>query len=180
MLVIEVGGEESYNNDTGEFLTVGGTELRLEHSLASLSKWESIHEKAFIGNEEKTDEEMLSYIKCMSIDGEIPPELFAKIDQAKMDEIADYINAKRSATWFHEQKTTGSTRETITSELIYYWMVSYNIPFECQDWHLNRLLNLIRICGIKNTPPKKMSKSELARRNRELNAQRRASLNSRG
>ena len=179
MLTIQVAGVESFDDDTQEFIAQGGTVLELEHSLVSLSKWESIHEKPFLGKESKTSEEILSYIKCMTLN-KVPREIFLKLDDRNVQEIGDYIEAKMTATWFSEQPGEPPSREVITSELVYYWMTMFNIPFECERWHLNRLFTLIRICNVKQAPPKKMTRAEIAQRNRELNAQRKAQLGTTG
>lgn len=172
MLRLIVSGTESFDEKTGEFVIVGGTVLELEHSLVSLSKWESIHEKAFLGKEQKTSEEVLSYIRCMAIDPEIAPEVFNQLSEANYEAINDYLNAKRSATYFQDPPGAPPTREVVTSELIYHWMTVFGIPFETETWHLNRLFNLIRICNMKQNKPKKMSRAEIASRNREINEQR--------
>jgi hypothetical protein len=151
----------------------------LEHSLVSLSKWESIHEKPFLGRDEKTPEEILSYVECMILAPEDSPEIVYDLSEADFRKINEYIEAKRSATTFPDTKA-GPSREIITSELIYYWMVAYNIPFECENWHLSRLLTLVRICNIKNQSPKKMSKGDMLRQRRELNAQRRSQYGTSG
>jgi hypothetical protein len=180
MLTIRVSGVESFDETTQEFTAQGGSILELEHSLVSMSKWESIHEKAFLGKDPKTPEEILSYVKCMTLTQDVPPELFNKLSLDNVDAIRDYIDAKMSATWFSDQPGAPKTREVITSELIYYWMTVFNIPFTCESWHLNRLFTLIRICNVKQAKPTKMSRGEIAQRNREINAQRRAQLGSTG
>jgi hypothetical protein len=180
MLTIQVSGVESFDESSQEFVTQGGTTLELEHSLVSLSKWESRYEKPFLGQESKTPEEILYYIRCMILTPRVPEELFSKLSQLNYDEITHYIEAKRTATWFSEQPGAPKSREVITSELIYYWMTVFNIPFECERWHLNRLFTLIRICNIKQSKPEKMSRNELAARNRALNEQRRKQLGTTG
>jgi hypothetical protein len=180
MLTITVGATDVYDEATGTFGDHGGAELQLEHSLVSLSKWESIHEKAFLGTAEKTSEEVLSYVECMVL-GEIPPgEILQQLSDKNVEDINRYIDRKMTATWFSEQPGAPKAREIITSELIYYWMTVFNIPFECENWHINRLFTLIRICNIKQDKPKKMSRAEVGRRNRELNAQRRAQMGTKG
>jgi hypothetical protein len=180
MLTIVVPGEEYFDDEKQEFVTKGDVTLHLEHSLVSLSKWEEIYEKPFLSNEEKTPEEVLVYIECMILDPEIPPGVLSQIDDTIGSKINQYINSKKSATWFNELPPAPKSSEMITSELIYYWLVMFRIPFEVENWHLNRLFNLIKICNIKNSKPKKMSRSELAARNRELNAKRKAQLGTRG
>lgn len=180
MLSIIVGAKEMFDEKTQEFSTGGGVTLELEHSLASLSKWESKFEKPFLNKEEKTSEEALEYIKCMILTPEVPEDLFLQLSEENMKDINAYIEARMSATWFNEPPGAPPSRTVITSELIYYWMTAFGIPFECEHWHLNRLFTLIRICEHKNTKPKKMSRAEIASRNRELNAQRKAQLGTKG
>jgi hypothetical protein len=179
VLTIEVSMSEFYNEKTNKF---GGEKCRLEleHSLVSLSKWESHFEIPFLSPKDKSTEQILWYIQAMILTPDFPPEVFQRFSKENLDEINNYINAKMTATWFTEPPNRRPSREVITSELIYYWMISMNIPFECQDWHLNRLLTLIKVCNLKNSPPKKMSKQEAAQQQRALNAQRKAQLGSRG
>lgn len=180
MLHITVLEAEEFNNATQEFVSETAGVLVLEHSLVSLSKWESKFEKPFINQVTKTDEETIAYFHCMDQGADTPPELFTKLSQKNVDDIQAYIDAKMTATWFSEEPKKGPGGEAITSELIYYWMISLDIPFECQDWHLNRLLTLIQVCNRKNAPARKMSKSEIIAKQRELNAQRRAASGSSG
>ena len=180
MLKVVIQEEEVFDSKTSKFETLPSVELLFEHSLLSVSKWESIHEKAFLGRQEKTREEIFSYIKCMCLTPDVPEKVFARLNSAEYTKIQNYISSKQSATHFTELQNGPNSRETITSELIYYWMTSFQIPFECENWNLNRLMTLIRICGIKSTPPKKMSRSATLARNRSINNQRLAALNTRG
>ena len=180
MLQIVIPEKEYFNSSTGEFYTAKRVQLCLEHSLVSLSKWESKWKKPFLVKDTKTIEETIDYIRCMTITQNVPDDVYYRIDSDNIKKIQEYIDDPMSATWFTDIDKKGRSKEVITSELIYFWMISYNIPFECQKWHLNRLLTLIKVCDIKNNPPKKMSKSEMLERQRLLNAQRKASLNTKG
>jgi hypothetical protein len=178
---------EFYDEATQEFVTVPGLPavkeqvLRLEHSLVSLSKWESKWCKPFFSKTNLTDEESIDYIRCMTLTQNVPSEVYNAIPNNIMEEIAQYINAPMTATWFSDNKKKGrSSSEVVTSELIYYWMIALNIPPDYQKWHLNRLMTLIQVCNIKNTPPKKMSRREITSRNAALNAARRKQFNSNG
>ena len=154
--------------------------LQLEHSLVSLSKWESKWCKPFLSKENKTFEETIDYIRCMTINQHVPDEVYNCLTGENIREINEYISAPMTATRFSNDIMGKGSREQITSELIYYWMIALNIPFECQKWHINRLLTLIRVCNIKNQPSKKMSRREIMSRNTALNAARRKKLRTNG
>lgn len=181
MLPIHIKGGELFNEQTNEFITVKDTNLKLEHSLVSISKWESKWHKPFLTDDEKSIEELNDYIRCMSLSGDVDSNVIKLISPADMQQINEYIGTKMTATWFSKSDNqTKKSSEQVTSELIYYWMIAYNIPSEYEKWHLSRLLTLIEICERKNAPAKKMSQSEIIARNKALNAQRKAKLGSKG
>lgn len=162
---------------------VKGCELTLEHSLLSVSKWESIWCKPFLADKERSVEEMLSYIECMTVTpSNVDSEVYKRIPQSEFEKVNNYINNPSTATTFSGPKGGAKGSETTTSELIYYWMTACNIPFECQKWHLNRLLTLIRVCEIKNNPKgqKKMSSNEIRKNYDKLNEARRKAMHSKG
>lgn len=180
MLQITIPATEQWDEARQEFVYTKAQTLQLEHSLVSLSKWESRWNKAFLSKNEKTFEETLDYIKCMTLTQNVKPEVYGFLTNENIVQINRYIEAPMTATYFMEEDHKSMNRETITAELIYYWMIALNIPFECQKWHLNRLLTLIKVCNIKNAPPKRKSKKEIMSRNAALNAARRKRLNTRG
>lgn len=152
--------------------------LCLEHSLISISKWESKWHKPFLSSE-KTDEEFLDYIKCMTLTSNVPDEAYDNLTKENVNEIINYVKDPMTATTFSKENKRPS-REIITSEIIYSWMITLHIPVEFEKWHIRRLLTLIRVCEIKNSPPKKMSKRDIMSRNAALNAARRKQFNSKG
>lgn len=177
MLTIVIPKTELYDEVLNEFTIVKEQKLVLEHSLVSVSKWESKWHKPFFDRKDKTAEETLDYIRCMSIN-QVDPLVFQCLSPSAIAMINAYIEDPMTATTISE-KPKGN-REIITAEIIYYWMVALNIPFECQKWHLNRLLTLINVCSIKSRPPKKMSSRDVLSRNASLNAARRKALHTRG
>lgn len=180
MLQIVIPEVEYWDESKNEFVRMKEQTLQLEHSLISLSKWESKWCKPFFSKQEKTYEETIDYIKCMTLTQNVKDEVYARLTNANVMEINKYIEAPMTATTFPKDRNGKSGKETVTSELIYHWMIALNIPFECQKWHLNRLLTLVRVCNVKNEPDKKMSKKDIMSRNRALNAARRKQLNTKG
>jgi hypothetical protein len=182
MLKIKIPEKEFFDERTQEFYSVKARTLQLEHSLVSISKWESITRKPFLSDVDKlSNKDILLYIKCMTI-GQTPSDIaYAALGANELKKITDYISTEQTASWISDNlKKKPGKKEVVTSELIYYWMIAYNIPFECEKWHLSRLLMLIRICQVKNGKPKKMSKSEAMKQQRKLNAERRSKMHSKG
>ena len=179
MLELEVKGAEFYNEATNEFIYLAPITLRLEHSLVSISKWESKWKVPFLSENEMTTEQAIDYVKCMTINQNVDPNVYSALKPEDFKKIEEYIAEEKTATTFRKNNNPPS-RQVVTSELIYFWMTSYNIPIECQKWHLSRLLTLIRIASIKNQPEQKMSKSSILRQNAALNAARRAKMHSKG
>lgn len=173
-------GPEEWDSQKEVFVAPKYKTLQLEHSLVSLSKWESKWRKPFMSNKNLTTEETIDYIKCMTITQNVPKEVYDHITNQNVEEVSAYITAPMTATWFSDNDKRKHSREIITSELIYFWMISLNIPIKCEKWHLNRLLTLIKVCNIKNAPSKKMSKRATASKYASLNAARRQQLNSKG
>lgn len=179
MLSITISKNEFFNEQTSCFVVVPEHTITLEHSLLSISRWESKWNKAYLSKKPKTDRELLDYISCMSMNKEISMEALLSLTNEQLIQIHEYINSPMTATTFLEDNVKNSNK-IITSEEIYSQMVALNIPFECQKWHFNRLMTLIRVCALHNQPAKKMSKSEIMNRNRRLNAERKAKYNTRG
>lgn len=191
MLLLNIPEIEIYNENDGTFTTITSKEIviSMEHSLVSISKWEDKYKKPFFDNGldkyEKNNIEILDYLKMMTITQNVKDEIYTYLPEVCYKKIIDYINDSHTATWFSnindgKAKNGFMGKEIITSEIIYYWMISLNIPLECQKWNINRLLTLIRVINEKNKPQKKIGKNELRSRNAALNARRRAKLNSRG
>lgn len=176
-----------YDEEIGEFITAKAQTIQLEHSLISISKWEEKwHVPYFSKKESKTPEQALDYIRCMTINKNIDPRIYRRLTSENIEAIDNYISDEHTATWFSDAekekkiKNGGRAGTVITSEIIYYWMIAYQIPVEFEKWHINRLITLIRICEEKNQPPKKMSKSEIMSKNRALNEARRRALKTKG
>lgn len=180
MLTITIPATEEYDDAREEFIETQEQTLILEHSLVSISKWESKWHKPFLGKEDKTPEETIDYIRCMTITKNVDPNVYYALTPDIVKQINEYIENPMTATWFSDKTHKKSSKEVVTSELIYYWMTALQIPFECDKWHFNRLMTLIQIASIKNQPPKKMGKKEAMSQQRALNAARRAKSGSRG
>ena len=171
---------EGWDEKTEKFIEPKTKVLQLEHSLVSLSKWESKWCKPFLSKDNMTNEETIDYIKCMTLTQNVDPMVYEHLTQQNIDDVVQYINAPMTATTFSKDENRKINNEIVTAELIYYWMIASQIPFECQKWHINRLITLIRVCNIKNQPPKKRSKRDIMQSNAALNAARRAKMHSRG
>ena len=180
MLRIIVPAIELWDEKNETFINLKEQTLQLEHSLVSLSKWESKWHKPFLGKDEKTYEETMDYIRCMTVTQNVDPTVYSRLTRENIDLVNAYIENPMTATTFRKDEHAKPSREIITAEIIYYWMIAYNIPVEFQKWHLNRLLTLIRVCDIKNQPPKKRSKRDILASNAAANAARRKQWNTRG
>lgn len=173
MLEIQVALEEGYDETSFKFIVSSSFTVRLEHSLSSVSKWESVWEEPFLGKKDKTQKQTISYIEKMILNDNLPPEVFQKLIDEHLEQIMNYVSADMTATKIHVDPNSPQSRETITSELIYYWMISMNIPVQFEHWHLNRLITLIRVINLKSSPKKKMSANERRNLNRQRLQQRR-------
>lgn len=180
MLKLEIKEQEFFDEATGRFYTVKPQILHLEHSLISISKWESKWHKPYLKDDPKTFDEELDYVRCMSIDKEIDDSTLHSLTALQINQIRDYINDSMTATWFSNRNKVRPSSRVITSELIYYWMTSCGIPFSCEKWHLNRLLVLIRICNVEGSSKKKMNKRDQLAEQRKLNAARKQKYNTKG
>jgi hypothetical protein len=182
VLQLEIPERELFDESTSSFLTIKKESLQLEHSLVSLSKWEANWRKPFLGKETKTTEETIDYIKCMTVTQNIKNEVYDHLPGEVFSKVDQYIQAPMSATWFSDNTNTQpqQNREVITAEIIYYWMITLNIPMECQKWHLNRLLTLIKVCNLKNQPAKKQSRHDMLSQRAAANAARKAQYNTPG
>lgn len=174
---------EYYDERTNTFFTVPGQKgqtITLEHSLVSISKWESKWHKPFLSDTQKTRQEQIDYIKCMTLTQNVDPKVYNNLSKQNMEDIAAYLENPMTATTFNHKQQPKGRKEIVTAEIIYYWMIACDIPFECQKWHLNKLLALIEVCNTKNTPAKKMGKKEMMAQNKALNDARRKKYNSKG
>ena len=179
-ITVTIPERDFYDQRTGRFRVTRKTVITLEHSLISISKWESKWHKPYFSKAVKTEEESIDYIRCMCITQNVDPDVFYAIDRKIAKEISDYIANPMTATTIKKRDQRPS-KEIVTSEIIYYWMTQFGIPFDpCEKWHFNRLMTLIEVAGIKNSPPKKMAKRDMLNQRAALNAQRRARYNSKG
>lgn len=179
MLRLTIPDREFWDEVNEQFIYKKGQTITLEHSLVSISKWESLYCKPFLRNKEKPRKEMIDYIRCMTITQNVDHDIYENITDKEIKSVKKYIDEPMTATTLNYYKKQSSQRESVTSEVIYYWMIMQGIPFECQKWHLNRLLTLIGVCNIKNSS-KKMSTREVMERNTALNAARKKKYNTRG
>ncbi len=173
MLQITIPATELWDEKNEVFIYTKAQTLQLEHSLVSLSKWEMHWHKPFLSKVQKTPEEIVDYIKCMTITQNVNPDVYNYLSIENLDLINKYIDNPMTATTFKKDPNEKRNNDIITAEIIYYWMTALNIPLECQKWHINKLLTLIRVCNIKNSPKKKKSREQVLRENAALNAARR-------
>ena len=180
MLQISIPAFEIYDENTGKIMSIKGRDLQLEHSLVSISKWESKWKKPFLGSQSKTRAETIDYIRCMTLTQNVDPKVYQGITYDNISKVNAYIGDSMTATTFKQPRSGKSSSSIVTSEIIYYWMISLEIPMECQRWHLNRLLTLIRVCDEKSQPGKKMSRHDVMSQYKSLNAVRRMKHGTRG
>lgn len=179
MLELKVEGE-LWNESTESFITVKPTILHLEHSLLSISKWEQKYHKAFLSNRKKTFEETDYYIKCMTITKNVSDNVYKVLTEEDYKRIDEYMNNPMTAAWFWDDDQKGNNTPT-PCEVLYYSMLSYGIPMECEKWHVNRLIALIRTFNTKNGgDKKKLSNGEIMRRNKAINERRKREMNTSG
>ena len=184
--LIHISSEEMWDEEKEEFSEAYHTTISIEHSLISLQKWEAIWHKPFLTEEEHTPEETISYIKCMTLTQNVKDEVYSMLSPKNLEEIEEYISDEMTATTFGEHDGKGVVDRTqITAELLYYWMIQYNIPYDCRKWHINQLITLIKVCGIKaeeandQSKNKKLTSEDLSRR-AALNKARREAAHSKG
>lgn len=180
MLTITIEGPEAYDRETNEFSRPDAVKVEFEHSLVSLSKWESKYQTPFMDNPNKTKEQVQDYVKLMVLTPGVSDETLGWLTVANYATIEAYINSPETATTFPPGPPDKGPVEKITAELVYYWMTAFQIDWQAQYWHLNKLMTLIRICNVKQNPPKKRSQAELAQWYREENARRLAASGSSG
>lgn len=180
MLDLMIPEKEFWDEANSVFVNSKPQRLQLEHSLVSLAKWESTWCVPFLAKDAKTNEQTLDYIRCMTVTQNVKPEVYENLPPEIIVQIKNYIDSPMTATWFNERPGGAKSKEVTTAEIIYYWMIVHNIPMECQKWHLNRLLTLIRVCGIKSSKPKKMGKKEMLANREALNRSRLTQLNTKG
>lgn len=180
MLQIVIPEMEYWDEYKGEFVYAKEQSLQLEHSLISISKWESKWHKPFLHTPNITNEELIDYVRCMTLTQNVKEEVYLRLTDENMLQIRQYIENPMTATTFSAKEKGKGGRKIVTSEVIYHWMVALNIPFSCEKWHLNRLITLVRICNIENEPKKNMSNKDIMSRNRALNNARKNKLKTRG
>ena len=180
MLQVVVPEVEFFDEGSQKFISIQETKLNLEHSLISLSKWESKWHKPFLDDNDKTTEELIDYIRCMTINSNVDPKVYMGLTSSVIDSVNDYIHDPMTATWFNDPDSPKKSRQIITSEVLYGWMVQFGIPFECEKWHLNRLITLIRVCTINNSPKKKMPMKKVVEDRKALNEKRKQEMKTKG
>ena len=178
MLRIIVPGGEYYDEEKNEFIYQKDQELQMEHSLISISKWEAKWKIAYNKDREKSPEEILDYFRCMTIN-RVDPDVYERLTEQNINDIISYMNDPMTACYF-DNDNSAKSKDVMTSEMIYYYMIVLGIPFECEKWHFNKLLALIEVCSIKNKPEKTMSRADLLRKNARLNAARKKAHHTKG
>ena len=179
-ITIKVPAAELWDPVKEQFVSIKEQTLLMEHSLLSVDKWESRWKKSYISSENKTPVEVIDYLKCMTITKNVDPYVYYAIPASELKRIDKYISDPMTATTFNDRNEKRGRKEVITSEIIYWQMTQLNIPLEWEKRHLNKLLTLIRVAAIKSQAPQKMTKADIARQNKALNAARRKRTGSKG
>lgn len=181
MLQITIPEREFWDEEKEEFVYIKEHKLRLEHSLVSISKWETKWHKAWFGKREKTNEEIYDYVRCMTLDQNVKPEVYKALTRQNFDEIMEYLKDSMTSIKFPDTPAKSKSKDTVTSELIRFWMVSYNAPIEYEKWHINKLMAFLRVCSMKSgNDNKKVNKAALRSRNAAINERNKALLHTKG
>lgn len=180
MLELVIKPPELWDERNEEFINLEPVTIQVEHSLESLAAWESKWHKPFLGQDERSKEETIDYIKCMTLTPNVDPKIYDYLDNTAIKSVSKYIEDSMTATWFTNRKLPPASSEQVTAEIIYYWMIAFNVPFECAKWHLNRLLTLIRVCEAKSRKAEKIPRNEQLRSQTALNKARRQKYKTRG
>jgi len=183
MLTITIPDKKYFNENTNEFFVLKGRTITMQHSLYSIRKWESKWHTYYLDNKNLTTEQIIDYFRMMTITRDVDPRIYMNLSAENIQEISKYIHDPMTATTFKDLKSrqrSRGRREITTSEIVYYWMIINDIPFECEKWHLNQLMTLIRVCSDAKVPEQKMTEKEIFEYNKSLNERNRAKFHSKG
>lgn len=176
MLEIPIPPQEIWDPVKEKFIKYDGGVIKMEHSLRAIQKWEAKYKKPFLSKEEKTEDEVLFYLKCMTLN-KVDDVAYSLLTNSDMEDISNYISEQRTATTI--KTSSKGSRKVPTAEVMYYWLSALQIPFEVADWHLSQLLTLVEVANELNNP-KKMKKSEVYNQYDALNEMRKAKYKTKG